>query len=291
MFKSIMIALADPAVDAAALKAAMRITRSSTARLHLVHVVVGRNGLVQGNADLLRAASWASDELGESVSFQQLQRAALTNPKEIVADTLRDYAIAQQIDLIVMARRRHSLNRFLLGSVGERLLFSQDSPILFIPQLERALPARGCRIMLPLDGSSGAEVVLDAALDLTRALKGSLSLLRVLEPIQQPAGVAEPGFDSFLTEEGSNGEGLARDYLTRLAAQAEGVGVKTDWLTLAGERVAPALRRTAAARRAHIVALAPRRPDQRLNFAPDSVTEGLLQKGETALLLRRRPVE
>ena len=292
MFKSIMIALADPVVDAAALKAAVRIARTSAARLHLVHVLVSRNGFVAAREeiDMLRASDWAAQELGESVSFRQLHRNVHTNPKEIVADALREYVADQQIDLIVMARRRHSLNRFLLGSVGQRLLFAQDAPILFIPQLEHALPTRGARIMLPLDGSSGAETVLDTALDLSRALKGSLSLLRVLQPMRQPAGVAGPGFDSVLAEEGTSAEDRAQDYLERLAAQAECVGVKTDWITISDLRVAPAVRRTAAARRVHIVALAPRRTNGSLSFADDSLTEALLHKGETALLLRRRPM-
>jgi len=210
------------------------------------------------------------------------------NPKTAVVQALGDYASQENIDLIVLARRRHSLDRLLLGSVGERLLFSQDAPILFIPQLEHTLPARGCRIMLPLDGTRGTETVLDDALNLARALKGSLSLLRVLEPVPEIA-VAGRALDAFVREEGAYGEALAEGYLERIAARAENLGVKTRWLTLTGQPVAPALRKGAADQHSHIIALAPRTSADPLHFAHNSVTERLLRKGETALLLRRRP--
>ncbi len=291
MYKSIMIPLADPTHEHAALKAAVRIARACGARLHVLHVRAAHAGAAQDpeSSALLAVASWAADELNESVSFQSLERPAHTQPTRAVVEALQTYATAQKIDLIVMARRRHSLNRFLLGSVGEQLLLGQDAPILFMPLLERTLPARGCRILLPLDGTRGAETVLGDATELARALKGSLSLLRVLAPVLQEAGTGRAEVDAFIEEEGVYGEELAQDYLDRIAQRVRTAGVKSRWYTLPGERVSPAVRKTAAAEHAHVIALAPRTRAGSLHFAANSVTEALLQKSDTALLVRRQP--
>jgi nucleotide-binding universal stress UspA family protein len=291
MFKSMMVPLSNPTVEHAALEAAVRIARASAARLHVVHVRERKNGASHDRESeaLLAAASWAGDELDESVSFKSLERPADTSHANGVMQALDEHASANQIDLIVMARRRHSLNRLLFGSVGEHLLLSHDIPILFMPQGNNALPRRGCRILLALDGTIAGEAVLADAIVLARALKGSLTLARVLAPLLR-LGDESPG-DSYalVEEEGIHGEESAHAYLDSVAERIETAGVETRSYTVASDRVSPALRKAAANERVHVVALAPRTGDGSLHFAMDSVTEALLRKNETALLARRRP--
>jgi nucleotide-binding universal stress UspA family protein len=289
MFKSMMVPLSNPTVEHAALEAAVRIARASAARLHVVHVRERKNGALHDRESeaLLAAASWAGDELEESVSFKSLERPADTSHTNGVVQALDGYARANQIDLIVMARRRHKLNRLLFGSVGEHLLLSHDIPIVFIPQRNKALPRRGCRILLALDGTTAGEAVLADAIELARALKGSLTLARVLAPVLRLGDEGPADSYALGGEVGFYGEESAQAYLDSVAERIEKSGVKTHSYTVAGDRVSPALRKAAAS--VHVVALAPRTGNGSLHFALDSVTEALLRKNETALLARRRP--
>jgi nucleotide-binding universal stress UspA family protein len=292
MFKSIMVPLSDPALEQSALDAAVRVARASAARLHVVHVRQRKNG---GSHDpeseaLLAAAGWAADELDESVSFQSLERPANTSHTDGIVQALDAYAAGNGIDLIVMARRRHSLERILFGSVGEHLLLSHDVPILFMPQ-EKRLPRRGCRILLALDGTPSGEAVMPDAIELARALKGSLTLTRVLAPVFDTGTVASVEPFASVEDEGLYGEGSSQAYLDAVAERIEQSGVPARWFTLPGERVPPALGRAAANERVHVVAMSPRPHNGSLRFAADSVTEALLRKSQTAVLARRRTRE
>jgi nucleotide-binding universal stress UspA family protein len=290
MFKSIMVPVSDPTTEVAALQAAVRLARASAARLHVVHVHEKRNGAAHDRETtaLLEAVRWAADELDESVSFRALERVPAPDRSRGIVQALQDYARANTVDLIVMARRRHSVNRLLFGSIGEDLLLTQDVPILFVPQHEKALPGRGLRTLVALDGTRGGEAVLTAATELTRALNGSLTLMRVLTPVARLGAQAVAEVDAFIEEEGIYGEPSARDYLDELAQRVEAAGVKVSRYTLPGKRASPTVRKIAAHQRVHVVALAPRPGDEPAHFAPDSVTEALLRKSETALLAQRR---
>jgi len=291
MYKSIMVPVADAVQEHTALDAGVRVARASGARLHVVHVQESRTGAkhyAEAKA-LLAAANWASDELDESVSFHVLERGPQDAHTSGIADTLHRYAAANSIDLIVMGRRRHSLNRLLFGSIGERLLLTQDAPILFVPPREKVLPRRGCRILLALDGTEPGEVLLDDAAQLARALDGTLTLTRVLAPIRNASSEAPAAVNAIVNEEGVYGESSARAYLDETAERIEAMGVKVRRYTVPGERVSPTVRKTASLERVHIIALAPRAAPDALHFAPDSVTESLLRRAETALLARRRP--
>ncbi|HWP49013.1 MAG TPA: universal stress protein [Candidatus Limnocylindrales bacterium] len=107
-----------------------------------------------------------------------------------VVDALNEYAISTQADLIVMATHgRSAWSRFWLGSVADKLVRQVLVPILMVrpseagetqPDLTREQVFQ--HLLIPLDGSSLAEQILEPALTLGQLMQADYTLLRVVEP-------------------------------------------------------------------------------------------------------------
>jgi len=93
-------------------------------------------------------------------------------------------------DLIVMTTHgRGPVDRFFLGGVADELVRQAAVPVLLVRPRD---PAHGIveeplleHVLVPLDGSSLAERVLEPALDFVRLWKGRCTLLRVIEDSRQ----------------------------------------------------------------------------------------------------------
>ncbi|HUE89866.1 MAG TPA: universal stress protein [Vicinamibacterales bacterium] len=101
------------------------------------------------------------------------------------APTIVDQAVALRADLIVLGTHgRSRFDRFLLGSVTEKVLRKAPCPILTVPPLAPATaPARVAfkRILCPMDFSPSAHQALGFALDLARQANGEVTVLHVIE--------------------------------------------------------------------------------------------------------------
>jgi nucleotide-binding universal stress UspA family protein len=93
-----------------------------------------------------------------------------------------DRAAAEESTLIVMATHgRSGLNRFLLGSVAEKVLRATGAPLLLVRVAERARvdsEAKLKSVVVPLDGSELAETVLPFVVDLAKGLDLEVILFR-----------------------------------------------------------------------------------------------------------------
>lgn len=94
-----------------------------------------------------------------------------------------DYADDHDVDLIVMGSHgRTGAERFLLGSVTEKVLRQSDVPVLTVK-----LPDDGAvsypfsDILVPTDGSDGAVAAVDPALTLAGAYASTLHTLSVVD--------------------------------------------------------------------------------------------------------------
>jgi nucleotide-binding universal stress UspA family protein len=101
------------------------------------------------------------------------------------ATAIIDAAAAEKGTLIVMATHgRSGLQRWLLGSVAERVLRGTANPLLLVRSAEPS-PADGRAtfgsIVVPLDGSKLGELALAPALELARSLKIEVVLVRTYE--------------------------------------------------------------------------------------------------------------
>jgi nucleotide-binding universal stress UspA family protein len=108
--------------------------------------------------------------------------AATRCEKGSAAETIVETAAADKNSLIVMATHgRSGLNRFLLGSVAEKVLRASSNPVLLVKATEPIVTegeAPLTSVVVPLDGSDLAEGVLPTVVELARALDLEVFLVR-----------------------------------------------------------------------------------------------------------------
>ncbi|MEF8814198.1 MAG: universal stress protein [Halovenus sp.] len=99
------------------------------------------------------------------------------------AGKIVEYADEHDIDLLVMPTHgRSGLERYLLGSVTERVVNTASSPVLTVTPSEGdefVYPPQN--LLLPTDGSRCARVALDQAVDIADVTDAMLHLLTVVE--------------------------------------------------------------------------------------------------------------
>lgn len=97
--------------------------------------------------------------------------------------TIVDYADTRDVGLVAMpSRGRRTLDRFLLGSVTERVVRRSDVPVLTIrpdDDVDARYPYRN--VFVPTDGSESANAALAAATDVASTADAGLHLLHVIE--------------------------------------------------------------------------------------------------------------
>jgi nucleotide-binding universal stress UspA family protein len=85
---------------------------------------------------------------------------------------IADYVDTHGIDIVVMGTHgRTGLERFLIGSVTEKVLRTVDVPVIAVPpDADEAEPGKGeySDILLPTDSSEGAEVAVDWGISLAK---------------------------------------------------------------------------------------------------------------------------
>lgn len=102
--------------------------------------------------------------------------------KAAAAASIVDCAAAEKNSLILMASHgRSGLQRWLLGSVAEKVLRATVNPLLLVRATDDA-PVSGVKplngIIAPLDGSNAADQVLSPVAEVTRTLDIELTLFR-----------------------------------------------------------------------------------------------------------------
>lgn len=199
MFERIMVPLDGSALAERALPCARRLAAATGATLHLVRVVEPPAALTPTGlyAPINVYGELMDAERREEAAYLERMREHMGVGAERVpvhlerldgdaAVALRNYERAAGIDLVVLCSHgRGGLARFALGSVAERLLRHGLAPVLLV----RAYgpPVALARIVLPLDGSPGAEAALRAAAQLSRAVVREVTLVRVIDtPTEGP---------------------------------------------------------------------------------------------------------
>jgi len=98
-----------------------------------------------------------------------------------VAESINDMVAEQGVDLIVITTHgRTGIQRWLLGSVANRIVQLATRPVLIIRPVEKEpVPEPFKKLLVTLDGSEFAERVLPHVLSWASALGGEVLLLRV----------------------------------------------------------------------------------------------------------------
>ena len=117
----------------------------------------------------------------------------------IAPDCILAFAEAQNVDLIVMGTHgRRGVDRFMLGSVTERVMRKAACPVLAVrkPPHDPIGPGRQgsvhlSRVLLCTDFSENSQRALDYAISLATEYKAELILLHVLEDISVSANIEQ----------------------------------------------------------------------------------------------------
>ncbi|HWP48446.1 MAG TPA: universal stress protein [Candidatus Limnocylindrales bacterium] len=200
MYRSILVPLDGSTFAEHALPIARSIAHRAGATLHLVsvHMPVAI-GYVDDLATLDDRLE-AENKAHERAYLDEVIKRLAMDPKVPVtstlvegwvgrvAEVLRDYVMAKNIDLVVMTTHgRGALSRFWLGSVADELVRQAPVPILLVrpregeetPDISRDQIFQ--HILIPLDGSTLSEKILEPAITLGRLTQADYTLLRVIE--------------------------------------------------------------------------------------------------------------
>jgi nucleotide-binding universal stress UspA family protein len=158
------------------------------------------------------------------------------------ADQILEEAEASAADLIVMSTHgRGGVTRLWLGSVADQCLRHTSLPLLLIrprpaahtPGDDAFLPRR---IVVPLDGTPGAERALDQASGIARAFGIPVVLMRVLPPLPNQPRDDRP----------RNEDTAAREYLGGVAQRISRTGVQASTIVVSNQSPADAILASAA---------------------------------------------
>jgi nucleotide-binding universal stress UspA family protein len=194
MIRSILVPLDGSVFGEQALPMALALARRAGAALKLLHVQVPFVGLLSDAGDFL--SPQLDEEVGRHArSYLEAltARIAAVSPVPVAvqllqgeaAPTVRRYAAAETVDLIVMSTHgRGPLARFWLGSVADELVRDASTPILLVRPHNEAVDLRADpvpkHIVLPLDGTPLAEQILPHAVELGKLADAEFTLLRVV---------------------------------------------------------------------------------------------------------------
>jgi nucleotide-binding universal stress UspA family protein len=307
MFRSILAPLDGSAFAEQALSAAGEIARRTGASVRLVrvHVPIGYGDLAlmdrwekehrRSERDYLaRTAAWFAERFGAQVLTSLLE--------DPIAPAICQCARDSGADLVVMSTHgRTGVSRAWLGSVADAVARQSTIPVLMTrpesrmrgsaPHADDVIPLQ--HAMVPLDGSQLAEGIVDHALQLATTFGSSVTLLRVVEPVQViaadyplpypiPLGMIDPKATDRLVSE-------AHEYLTMVAARLhERYGLDVSVQVRVSDRVAPAILEAADERGVDLVAMASHgRGASRLLVG--SVADKVLRGAPRAVLLFHPP--
>jgi nucleotide-binding universal stress UspA family protein len=166
---------------------ALRIASEHEATIHVLNVTdtaqVSPSRIRGEIVDVL-------EQEGEQIVEEATQRAT-EQGVSVVSEVRRgdpstaivEYRDRSDSDLIVMPTHgRRGLERFLLGSVTERVINTADVPVVAVnPDRERPLTYPCQHVLVPTDGSRGAELALTEGIAVAKATGATLHLLHVVE--------------------------------------------------------------------------------------------------------------
>lgn len=157
------------------------------------------------------------------------------------AETIVDYATQNDIDLIVMATHGFSgISRWVRGSVADKVLHESSVPIWLIKAgvSEKAIykEEQMITILVPLDGSEMAEIVLDHIKKLSTQFGSKpvdIVLLRVCELFSPPYTYPPPtplSWEEYMEYETKRCKEICQTYLSKIEEKLkhDGLNVRSE---------------------------------------------------------------
>lgn len=307
-YRSILVPLDGSEFAEGALPTALSLARRHNATLHLVRVYVPVAGVygehaVPYDAVLDRQLMKRARDYLDDVVTRLAAVAGIVSSSVLlegsVANTISRHAAAVGADLLVMTTQgRGPLARFWLGSVADELVRQAEIPILFV-RPQPAAPDFSSdpsfhHVLIPLDGSSLAERVLDVALALDNGAQLEYSLLRVVVPVAElsygPAGGVITGLRESLEQlqELEQAElRRAHEYVEQIAERLGALSLTVNTRVIANDRPATAILDDASVHRVDLIALATHGSGGLKRMVLGSVADKVLRGADTAVLIYR----
>jgi nucleotide-binding universal stress UspA family protein len=189
VYRSILVPVDGSTLAERSLAVASTLATQLSSNLHVVHVhherVVDELPVYGLSGDAARAAAEqyvvaVADRLRATGSGQ----VSATVLEGSAAQAIAEYVAKTGVDLIVMSSHgRTGMSRFWLGSVADAVIRTVTVPVLMVRASADAAAAPGAfeRILLPLDGSSRAEMAIPHAIAIARLNPSHVHLLSVEE--------------------------------------------------------------------------------------------------------------
>jgi nucleotide-binding universal stress UspA family protein len=209
----------------AAVGYAADLARRYNARVHALCVADSRTLENAPKYDQIKkereeaAARTCNDLSVSGVPVEQAVRA------DIPHKAIRRYATEQDIDLIVMGTHgRTGVERYLLGSVTEKVVRLSDVPVLTVKtEDDGAVTYPYTDILVPTDGSEGAEAAIGPAVDVASTYDARLHALSVIDTMAMGVDVRSGAIVDALEESAR----LAVEFVEERATEASVSAVET----------------------------------------------------------------
>lgn len=187
MFKHLLVPLDGSRLAETALPAAAYVARAMDAKVTLLHIVE-RNAPAEIHGEMhLRGAEEAQRYLDDVAarSFPEVvnvDRRIETEDASGVAHRIQEYALALEVDLIVMCTHGHSgLRHLLSGSNAQQVIAYGRIPVLRVrPGQESSRVFSVRKVLAPLDGKPEHEQGLKVSAQLARIFGAELQILIVV---------------------------------------------------------------------------------------------------------------
>jgi nucleotide-binding universal stress UspA family protein len=279
MLNSILVPLDGSTFGEAALPLALSLARKAKASLRFVHV---HESLAPVAPNLAQRWPVLEDTLNPMMKQRDrvylegvANRVAKTGVsvdsvllEGPIADAILEDARAKEIGLIVMATHgRGALARAWLGSVADELVRRMPVPVILVrpsevkPDLEREQSVH--RLVIPLDGSSLAEKIIEPAVEIGTLTKAQFTLVRVIPPMvfaSAPVDSALPIFDRSILQRletyHKEDQQEAQKYLEGIAQRLRARSLNVTVQVVSHEQPAVAILDEVKGKRADLVALA-----------------------------------
>jgi len=170
-----------------ALEYALQIASEHEATIHILNVAdTGRDSITAIRGEVIDVL----ENEGQRIVEEAAQHARDDGVPVVSAvhqgdphKTIIDYSQRSSIDCIVMPTHgRRGIHRILLGSVTERVINTAEVPVVAVnPDGGRPLTYPPRHVLVPTDGSRGAELALTEGISIARATGATLHVLHVVE--------------------------------------------------------------------------------------------------------------
>lgn len=267
MYRSLLVPLDRSRFGEHALPIARAIALRSDATVRLAHVYVpiSAEGMPVKDRRLIAIGHQHDRAYLGTIRNQLVSEVNLATVPALldgpIARALTAYIATTDTDLVIMTTHgRGAFARFWLGSVADALIRRSAAPILLLrlPEGEPSCadPPTFQHILIPLDGSTLSEPILEPALTFGSLMQSHYTLLYVVDPVVRPDHM--PGRQIIRPDNQAiqAAQHQAQNYLDQMAQRLQAAGAQVSTSILLAERPALAILEAARQHRVDLIAMA-----------------------------------